>query len=94
MLTYINLSETYLEIDLNVQTVLKFRLDGDITTTASENSIEYAGTGITITVNTTPLEWRFQVRTDSTMFDVSYVDFPEMPEVLAGLIAQYTNSRK
>ena len=91
MLTYINLSDNYLVIDLNTETVLRFRLDGDITSTISENKIEYVGTGIRITVNTTPLEWRFEIRTDNMIFKVSYVDFPEMPEVLAGLIEEHNN---
>jgi hypothetical protein len=94
MLTDINLSGNYLEIDLNVETVLRVRLDGDITTTTSENKIEYIGTGLRITVDTTPLNRIFEIRTDNMIFKVSYVDFPEMPEVLAGLIAQYTDSRK
>ena len=89
MLTYINLSGNYLEIDLNTETVLRFRLDGDITTTTSENKIEYVGTGLRITVNTE--EWKFEIRTDNMIFKVSYVDFPEMPEVLAGLIEEHNN---
>jgi hypothetical protein len=91
MLTDINLSGNYLEIDLNVETVLRVRLDGDITTTIGENKIEYVGSGLRITVNTTPLEWKFEIRTDNMIFKVSYVDFPEMPEVLAGLIEEYNN---
>lgn len=94
MLTHINLVDNYLEVDLNVETVLKFRIDGDITSTVSENKIQYLGNGITITVNTAPLEWRFEIRTDSTLLDVSYVDFPEMPDILAELIAQYMDSRE
>ena len=91
MLTDINLSGNYLEIDLNVETVLRVRLDGDITTTIGENKIEYVGTGLRITVDTTPLNRRFEICTDNMMFKVSYVDFPEMPEVLAGLIEEHNN---
>jgi hypothetical protein len=87
MLSYINLSDNYLEIDLNTETVLRVRLDGDITTTVSEDKIEYVGTGIRITVNTT--EQTFEIHTDTIIFNVSYVDFPEMPEMLAGLIEEY-----
>lgn len=89
MLTYLKLSENYLEVDLEVQTVLRIRLDGDITTTVSENKIEYIGTGIRITMNTTPLEWRFEIRTDNMVFNVSYADFPEMPEMLAEIMVNY-----
>ena len=89
MLTYINLSGNYLEIDLNVETVLRVRLDGDVTTTTNENKIEYVGTGLRITVNTE--EWKFEICTDNMIFKVSYVDFPEMPEVLAGLIEEHNN---
>ena len=93
MLTYISLytsiPENYLIIDLNTETVLRFRLDGDITTTVSEDKIEYVGPGIRITVNMQ--EMRFEVNTESTIFRVSYVDFPEMPEMLAGLIEEYTS---
>ena len=89
MLTYIKLSGNYLEIDLNVETVLRVRLDGDVTTTTNENKIEYVGTGLRITVNTE--EWKFEICTDNMIFKVSYVDFPEMPEVLAGLIEEHNN---
>lgn len=73
---------------------MRILLDGDITTRVSENKIEYVGTGLRIIVNTTPLEWRFEIRTDNMLFNVSYVDFPEMPEVLAGLIKRYMDSRQ
>ena len=90
MLTYLNLSENnFLEIDLNVETVLKVKLDGDITTTRSENKIEYVCSGVKITVNTTPLEWRFEISTDTMTLDVSYVDFPEAPEMLAEIMTTY-----
>jgi hypothetical protein len=94
MLTYLNLSENnFLEIDLNVETVLKVKLDGDITTTRSENNIEYVCSGVKITVNTTPLEWRFEIHTDTITFDVSYVDFPEAPEMLTNIMTTYMSRR-
>lgn len=90
MLTCINLSEgKYLDIDLNVQTVMRVLLQGEITSTVTANKIEYTGTGLVITVNTTPLQWTFIIRTTNIMFEVSYVDFPEMPQVLADIIDEY-----
>lgn len=86
-------ADNYLEIDINVENVLKVKLDGDITNKTSEDKIEYVGTGIKITIITTPLEWRFQILTDTMKFNVSYVDFPEVTEVMAEIIATYM-SRK
>ena len=102
MLTDLTLSGNYLVININTENIMRILLDGDITTRVSENKIEYVGTGLRIIVNTTPLEWRFEIRTDNIfeirtdnmLFNVSYVDFPEMPEVLAGLIKRYMDSRQ
>jgi hypothetical protein len=92
MLSYLNLSENNcLEIDLNVETVLKVFLDGEITITRSENKIEYVDTHITLTLNT--MRNTFEINSDSMRFKVSYVDFPEAPEMLEAIITRYM-SRK
>lgn len=90
-ITNINLSsDNYLEIDINVVTVLRIRLDGDITTTTDGNKIEYTtGSGFRITVNMTPLEWTLQIHSDTMCFNIDYCDFPEMPEVLAEAMTNY-----
>ena len=94
MLTYLKLSEdNFLEIDLNVETVLKVRLDGDITTTTSEDKIEYVAAGVIITVITSPLEWTFEINTENINFNVSYCDFPEIPKMLADIITTYMSRR-
>jgi len=87
MLTYLNLSDNYLEIDLNVETVLRIRLNGDITTTIDDTTVEYVGTGLKLIVN--KIDYRFEIRTDNMVFNVSYVDFPEAPEVLAEIMENY-----
>jgi hypothetical protein len=92
MLTYLNLSENnFIEIDLNVETVLKVCLDGDITTRRSENKIEYLDTHVTLTVNTT--QKTLEINSESIRFKVSYCDFPEAPEVLAEIMTRYMSRR-
>jgi hypothetical protein len=94
MLTYLNLSsDNFLEIDVNVETLLKVRLDGDITTTKHIGKVEYAASGVRITVITTPLEWMLEIHTDTIRFKDSYCDYPELPEVLAEIIAKYREAR-
>jgi hypothetical protein len=87
MLTYLKLSDKYLEVDLNVETVLRIRLHGDITTRTDEEKVEYVGSGLSIIVDKT--DTLFEIHTDKMVFKVSYVDFPDMPEVLAEIIAEY-----
>ena len=92
MLTYLKLSGNCLEIDLNVETVLKIRLDGDITSTADDTQIEYVGPGLRLILN--KAEYGFQIHTDIISFNVYYGDFPEAPEYLADIIAKYMESRR
>jgi hypothetical protein len=87
MLTYLKLSDNYLEIDLNVETVLRARLNGNITMTTDDIKVEYVGTGLRIIVDTA--DRTFEIRTDNIVFNVSYVDFPEAPEVLAEIMENY-----
>lgn len=91
MLTYVNLSaDNYLEFDVCTETLLRVRLDGDITTTTDEKKIEYTtDSGLRIVVNLTPLEWTLEVNSYTINFKASYCDFQDMPEILAGLIASY-----
>jgi hypothetical protein len=87
MLTYLKLSDNYLEIDLNVETVLRIRLNGDITMTTDDTKVEYVGTDLRLIVN--KIDYRFEIRTDNIVFNVCYVDFPEAPEVLAEIMENY-----
>ena len=85
MLTYLKLSDSHLEVDLNCETVLRIRLDGKFTT--DDTNVEYISPGLRITVDKT--DTRFEIRTDTIAFNVSYVDFPDMPERLAEIIDNY-----
>jgi len=92
-LTYVNLSlDNYLEIDVNVETILKIRLDGDISIARDEKKVEYTtGSGIRITVNM--YECMFEIHNESMVFKVSYADFPELPEVMEMIIKKYMDTR-
>jgi flagellar capping protein FliD len=87
MLTFLKLSDGYLEIDLNVETVFRIRLDGRIKNTSDDTKVEYIGSGLRITVDKT--NTRFEIHTGKTILNVSYVDFPDMPEVLAEIVDSY-----
>ena len=95
MLSYVNLSaDSYLEIDLNTETVLRVRLDGDITTTLDDKKIEYTtDSGLRIIVNTDFLDRTFEINSYTIQFKVSYRDFTELPEVLASLMEQYMTGK-
>lgn len=87
MLTYLKLSENYLEVDLNCETVLRIRLNGAMTTVKYDTKIEYVGSGLKIIVDKEDVQ--FEIHTDNIAFKVNYVDFPDMPEVLAGIVDNY-----
>jgi len=87
MLTYLKLSENYLEVDLNVETVLRIRVDGKFTNRTDDTKIEYVGTGLRIIVDKKAVT--FEIITDTMALNVSYVDFPDMPEVLSTIVDNY-----
>jgi hypothetical protein len=87
MLSYLKLSENYLEVDVNCETVLRIRLNGKFTSVTDESKIEYVGPGLRIIVD--KADTQFEIRTDNISFNVSYVDFLQMPEMLAGIVDNY-----
>jgi len=86
MLSYLKLSENYLEVDLNCETLLRIRLNGKFTITDGEK-VEYVAPGLIIIVDKEDVQ--FEIHTDTMVFNVSYVDFPDMPERLAGIVDNY-----
>jgi hypothetical protein len=91
--TDLRLSGNYLEIDIDVENVMKVRLDGDMTSSVSDNKIEYMAGSVKLIVDTTPLNRKFEIQSESVTFKVSYCDFPELPEVLAEIMASYMAAR-
>jgi len=87
MLTFLKLSDDYLEVDLNCETVLRIRLNAAMTTVKYDTKIEYVGPGLKIIVDKEDVQ--FEIHTDTIAFNVSYVDFPNMPEVLAEIVDSY-----
>jgi len=87
-LTYIKFVDNHLELDVNVETVFKVRLDGDINIRTYDNNIEYStvsGLIITVNMDLNTLE----IHNDSMTFNISYCDFPELPEMLLVCINTY-----